>query len=191
MIRTLVWIVLTAPLGVITYLYLTGGWFYGEYLHATGDWSAKLLILALAITPLRRRLPKSRLLGWLLGQRRYIGLAAFGYAFAHLLAYLLRAESVAPILREAWQPGMLTGWVAIMIFVPLALTSNDASVARMGRRWKRLHRLVYIAALLTFVHWVLVAFDPVPGFMHAAVLLLIECLRMIDRGSTGQGRKDH
>ena len=181
MIRPLVWLILTAPLAVVTYFYLSGSWFYGEYLHATGDWSAKLLIIALALTPMRRLLPRSRLLGWLLGQRRYIGLAACGYALAHLLAYLVRAESLETVLNEAWQPGMLSGWVALIILVPLTLTSNDLSVAWLGRRWKYLHRFVYIAALLTFAHWVLLAFDPVAAYAHAAVLVVIECFRLVER----------
>ena len=181
MIRRLLWLVLTAPLAVVTYFYLTDQWFYGEYLHATGDWSAKLLILALALTPLRKFLPNSPVLGWFVRQRRYFGLASFGYAAAHLLAYLAKAGALEPVASEAAEPGMLAGYVALLLFVPLALTSNDAAVKKLGSQWKRLHRLVYFAAILTFVHWALLAFDPVEAYVHAGVLALIECLRLAKR----------
>ncbi len=175
----LVWLVLAAPLTVITYLYLTGQWSYGEYLQATGDWATKLLILAMALTPLRRMFPKLRMLAWLLRQRRYIGVAAFGYAVAHLLAYMIKLGVGERMIAEALEPGMLAGWVALFLLMPLAVTSNEVSVAQLGRRWKYLHRLIYIAAALTFVHWIIEAFDPFEGYVHAGVLLVLEVYRLM------------
>lgn len=184
----LVWLALAAPLAVITYLYLAGHWFYGEYIQATGDWATKLLIVAMAVTPLRRLFPNVRLLAWLLGQRRYIGLAAFGYAVAHLIAYVVKVGVGERIVSEALEPGMLAGWVALFLFLPLAVTSNDSSVTKLGLRWKHLHRLVYIAAVLTFMHWIMEAFDPVEGYVHAGVLLILEVYRLsmnyLDRRSS-------
>lgn len=177
--KCLCWCVLAAPLLVITYGYLAGHLVYGEYIHLSGDWSAKLLILAMAITPLRRMFPHAGPVAWLYRQRRYLGLAAFAYALAHVTAYVLRLGVLERILDESLEPGILAGWVAILVFVPLAVTSNDWSVSRLGRGWKTLHKLVYIAAALTIAHWLLVAFDPIPGVLHASLLVLLEGYRMV------------
>ena len=64
----------------MTVRYMTGGLYYGEFIHATGDFSARLLIITLAVTPLRLMFPKSRWTTWLLQSRRYFGVAAFAYA---------------------------------------------------------------------------------------------------------------
>jgi sulfoxide reductase heme-binding subunit YedZ len=74
---------------------------------------------------------------------------------------------------------LLTGWIAFLIFAALAITSNDASVRLLKRGWKKLHMLVYLGALLTFAHWVLTAFDPLLGYIHAGVLAAIETLRVV------------
>ncbi len=179
LVARFVWLMLAMPLAVITYLYLTGQWFYGEYLHATGDWATKLLILAMALTPLRRMFPRLGLVAWLLRHRRYIGVAVFGYASAHLLAYLVKLADFERILGEALEPGMLAGWVALILFLPLALTSNDLSVARLGRQWKRLHRLIYLGALVSILHWILEAFDPFEAYLHGGLLVILEAYRLV------------
>lgn len=162
--------------------YVTGTLFYGEFIHITGEFSARLLILTLAVTPLRRLLPKQRWTAWLIRQRRYLGVATFAYAVPHLVAYVVRlGDDIPRIVAEGLEPGMLTGWVAMVIFLALAVTSNDTSVRKLGRRWKALHRLAYAAAVLTFLHWILVAFDPIPALLHAGVLVAIEMTRLIRR----------
>jgi sulfoxide reductase heme-binding subunit YedZ len=74
---------------------------------------------------------------------------------------------------------MWSGWLAVGILLLLAATSNDASVRWLKRRWQLLHRAAYIAAILSFAHWVLSAFDPVPGYLHFAVLAILETIRLI------------
>ena len=74
---------------------------------------------------------------------------------------------------------MWTGWLALVVMLVLAATSNDASVRRLGRRWPLLHRTVYAAAALSFVHWILSAFDPVPGYIHLGVLAGLEAIRLL------------
>jgi sulfoxide reductase heme-binding subunit YedZ len=96
-----------------------------------------------------------------------------------LLAYLWKLASVAKILEEGAQPEMWTGWIALVIFLALAITSNKASTRKLGRRWKSLHRLVYLAAVLTFVHWLLVAFNPASGLVHAGILIALETFRVV------------
>jgi len=66
----------------------------------------------------------------------------------------------------------------LALFVPLAMTSNDVSVRLMKRGWKRLHRLVYPAAVLTFLHWVWSAFDPTTAWIHVGILAAIEIVRI-------------
>jgi sulfoxide reductase heme-binding subunit YedZ len=180
--RTVVWAVLFIPLAVLCWQYATGTLFYGEFIHITGEFSARLLILTLAATPLRRLLPRQRWTAWFVRQRRYVGIATFAYAVPHLVAYVVRLRDDIPrIVSEGLGPEMLTGWVAMAILLALAVTSNDRSVRKLGRRWKALHRLVYAAAVLTFLHWILVAFDPIPALIHAGVLVAIEMTRLIRR----------
>jgi sulfoxide reductase heme-binding subunit YedZ len=158
--------------------YLTGQLFYGEMVHASGDWAIWCLMGALAVTPLRLLFPRQAWAAWLLPRRRYLGVAAFAYAALHAAVYLLRIGELPRILAEALEAGMLTGWLAFAIFVPLALTSNDASVRKLGRGWKRLHRAVYAAAALSFAHWILEAFDPTTAYAHLAVLAAIQSARL-------------
>ncbi len=176
--RQFLWLVLALP-GVITVVrYVTGSTFYGEVLHSTGEVSARLLILTLAVTPLALAFPGRRWVAWLVQRRRYFGVAVFGYAVLHTAVYVIRTGVLSEVLVEAVEPALLTGWLGLFIFLPLAITSNDRSVRRLRRGWKRLHRWVYAAALLTFVHWILAAFDPVPGAVHLGVLGALEAYRV-------------
>lgn len=174
----LLWLLLALPGAVIIVRYATGATFYGEVVLATGQLSAQLLIATMAVTPLALMFPGRPWVGWLLRRRRYLGVAAFGYAALHTAVYLLRKGTFGLILAEGAEPGLLTGWIALAIFVPLAITSNDASVRRLRRLWKRLHRWVYAAALLTFAHWVITAYDPSIGLIHLAVLVALESFRL-------------
>ena len=172
------WLLLGLPGAVMVVRYATGATFYGEVVHVTGDFSARLLIATMAVTPLRLMFPGRAWVKWLVLRRRYLGVATFGYATLHTVVYLARTGVLGDILADAAEPGLLTGWLALAIFVPLAITSNDASVRRLRRIWKRLHRWVYAAAVLTFAHWVLTAFDPVPGLIHLSVLVALEGYRL-------------
>lgn len=155
--------------------------FYGEILHVSGVVSARLLLLTLAITPLRLIFSHASWLNWLLQRRRYFGVAAFMYAALHTLVYLDRKAGSGLVLQEARHFSMWSGWLAMAIFVPLAMTSNDASLRWLKRKWKKLHRWIYPAALLTFVHWIFAAFSFVPGLIHFGALLLLEGYRIWKR----------
>ena len=172
------WLLLVLPGAVILIGYINGEAFYGEVVHFTGEFSARLLIVAMAITPLRLMFPGRPWVGWLIQRRRYFGVAAFGYAALHTGVYMARTGVLADVLADAAEPGILTGWLALVIFIPLAITSNEWSVRRLRRWWKRIHRWVYAAALLTFAHWLLVAFDIVPGLIHLLVLGALEGYRV-------------
>lgn len=118
-----------------------------------GLWALRLLWLTLLVTPLRQLTGWQALAGW----RRGLGLWAFGYALLHLVAYvwLDQGGEVAAVLRDvAQRPFILVGALALLLLVPLAATSFDAAIRRLGaRRWRALHRLVYAVVLLALLHW--------------------------------------
>lgn len=123
-------------------------------LEPSGEASARLLIIALCATPLSMLAP-----GWwgsrfLIRNRRAIGVAAFLYGCLHLMIYVAVSGSFATILAQISWTYILPGWLAFLLMVPLAMTSTNAAMRRLGRNWKRLHRLAYLAAGLTYLHWV-------------------------------------
>lgn len=151
---------------------------YGHIIADSGDWAAWLLMATLAVTPARLLFRRHRWTQWLMRRRRDIGVASFAYATGHTVIYLVRKASPDAILAEFADPSILIGWLALALFVPLAVTSNDLAVRALKRSWKRLHRLVYPAAILTFVHWALAAFDPTTAYIHIAILAAIELVRI-------------
>lgn len=158
--------------------YVAGTLYYGELVHTSGHLSAQLLIAALAVTPLRLMFSNARWTAWLVRQRRYLGVAAFGYAALHAAVYLHRLADFGRIAAEARELGMLAGWLALAVMLALAATSNSALARRLRRAWKKLHRFAYAAALLTLAHWYLEAFDPVPGLVQFAALAALESYRV-------------
>ena len=178
--RPLLWLVLALP-----GLWIAGRWTftpdlygYGHAIGDSGDWAAWLLMATLAVTPLRLLLRRQSWTLWLMRRRRDIGVASFAYAALHTAIYLVRKGSPEFVLAELSSGYIVAGWAAFALFLPLALTSNDLSVRRMKRAWKRLHRLVYPAAILTFLHWVWSAFDPTTAWIHVGILAAIEIVRV-------------
>lgn len=120
--------------------------------HFTGIWTLRLLLATLAITPLRRLTGRQ----WLLKFRRMLGLFAFFYASLHFTAYLVldRALVWGEILRDLTdRPYIMVGFAALIIMAPLAMTSTRGWIRRLGRRWRQLHRLVYVIAILGVLHF--------------------------------------
>lgn len=119
----------------------------------TGEWTIRFLCLALAISPLAKFsvLKKIKLLQF----RRIVGVTSAVYATLHLLSFMafILAWQWAEIVKELFErPYIAVGFASFLILLLLALTSTNAMVRRLGRKWKQLHRLVYIAALLAAVH---------------------------------------
>jgi sulfoxide reductase heme-binding subunit YedZ len=173
------WLALALPGIVLTYRYARGLTFYGEYLHVTGELAVWLLMLAMGVTPLKLIFRRAGWVRWLARRRRYIGVAAFGYSLLHAVAYLERQATFTAIVEDAAELGLATGWVALLVMLALAVTSNDASVRRLRAGWKWLHRTVYAAAALTFVHWITTAFDPAAAYVHLGVLATLIAVRLI------------
>lgn len=178
--RSLLWLVLALPGLWILYRWtaIPGAYGYGQAIGASGNWAAWLLMLTLAVTPLRLLFRRRRWRTWLMRHRRDFGLASFAYAAGHTGIYLADKASLNAVMSDLSAPDLLTGWLALALFVPLAATSNDIAVRALKRSWKRLHRLVYPAAILTFLHWVLASFDPATAYLHIAVLGAIELVRI-------------
>lgn len=177
-VRYIVWVLLAAPFAWYVGGYLTGRLFYGEVVHATGVLSTRLMMLALAATPLILMFPGQAVSRWIMRHRRAFGVASFAYAALHTVVYVERETAFSEILADAATVEYATGWVALVIFTVLAATSNDAAVRRLRQAWRRLHRLVYAAAVLTFAHWLLVAFDPLPAAIHLTVIAALETYRI-------------
>lgn len=119
----------------------------------SGQAAAILLVAAIASTGAARWLARPQAL---IRHRRALGLAAFGTSVVHLALYAAAMGALAPMLAELDAPGIWTGWAALALLVPLALTSTDAAQRRMGRGWKRLQRLAWPAAALALAHGYLV-----------------------------------
>lgn len=147
-------------------------------LHPTGEFAARFMIAALMLTPLRMLFPRARVLRWLAARRRALGVAAFGYAMLHTALYLVDMGSLRSILAEFWALGIWTGWAAMAVFVPLAVTSNDAALRLMRHGWARLHRWVYAAAILTLLHWIFVHNNLGPALVHFVPLAALEIYRL-------------
>lgn len=141
---------------------------------ATGTLALLFLLLSLAITPLRK------LAGWnsLIKHRRMIGLYAFFYLTLHLLTYVVfdkffRFDEIAVDVYR--RPFILVGMTAFLLMIPLAVTSTNKMIKRIGgKRWSRLHKLTYICAALGVLHYyLLVKSDTTKPLIYAAVLALL------------------
>ena len=179
--RPLLWLMLALPGLWMGWCWIATPETYG-YGHAigdSGDWAAWLLLLTLAVTPIRLAFRKRKWAVWLMRRRRDLGVASFGYAAFHTGIYLWKKASFSAVLAEASEAYLLAGWMAFALFVPLAATSNDIATRALKRSWKTLHRLVYPAAILVFLHWVLSAFDPTTAWINVGILVAIEGVRIV------------
>ena len=155
---------------------------FHQLLHPTGEFAARFLIVAMMATPLLMLFKGWRGPQWLRRNRRALGVAAFGYALLHTLFYLIDKAGLDPVLSDLPRLAIWTGWLAFVIFVPLAVTSNDWFVRRMGTWWKWLQRWTYAAAVLTLVHWAaLHDWGGIgPALVHFGPLAVLEVLRLRD-----------
>ena len=144
--------------------------------HQMGEWSLWLLIAGLCITPLQR-FAGIRLLKY----RRAIGLLAFFYILGHLLIWLvldvqIPSQIIADIVKR---PYVTVGFAAFLMLIPLALTSNNRSIRWLGAGWRKLHQMVYAAAILGALHFImLVKGFQLEPFIYAAVILALLALRL-------------
>jgi len=176
--RPLFWALLALPAVPMLATATAPGADFEELLHPSGEWSARLLVVALILTPLSLLLPRNGGVRWLLARRRAIGVAAFGYAALHTVFYVAAMGNLDDILAELGATGIWTGWLALLVMVPLAVTSNDATMRALRAGWKRLQRLAYVAAILTLVHWITVHDGLGAALVHFAPLALLQLYRI-------------
>ncbi|WP_142848758.1 protein-methionine-sulfoxide reductase heme-binding subunit MsrQ [Telmatospirillum sp. J64-1] len=154
-----------------------------------GDWALRFLLIGLAVTPLRLLTGQARVMRY----RRMLGLFAFFYAGLHLASYVVLdqffdwAEIWADISERLY---ITLGMAAFLLLLPLALTSSAGMIKRLGAaRWKRLHLLVYPAAVLAVIHYFLmIKADYTQPLLYACILALLFGLRGIGRGHHARGR---
>lgn len=181
-VKALVFLACLLPFGVLVYDFFTHNLGVNpvETLeHQTGLWALRLMLITLAITPLR----KLSSLNGLTRLRRMLGLYAFFYAALHLTAYLWfdQGFELSAILNDIMdRPFITVGFAAIVLMTPLALTSFNAAMRWMGgKRWQLLHRLTYCVALLGVVHyWWLVKIDVRAPMIYAGVLAVLLGMRV-------------
>jgi len=177
--RAIFWLLLAVPaLLTLTRFATDPEPWLADYIADTGLWSARLLIVALSLTPLRELIGPRRWMLRLIRNRRAIGVAAFFYLLLHLGFYVADMASLDAILDEALIPSMLAGWLGLAAMLAPALTSNDASMRLLGPRWKKLQRLVYVVAVATLVHWLLVHDGRTEALLHFLPLALLQSLRL-------------
>ena len=144
-----------------------------ELLHFTGKTALNLLWIGLLASPLQRLTGEVQ---WI-RPRRIIGLFAFGYALLHFVIYaaLELGLDFSDLAREiVKRPFIIVGTLALLLLVPLAVTSTDRTMRRLGRRWQTVHRLVYPATILAVWHfWWQVKKDLTEPMLYAAALALL------------------
>ena len=170
------------PLGLVVWRAVTGDLTANpiEYItHRTGDWALRFLLIALAVTPVRL------VAGWaaIASFRRMLGLFAFFYAALHFSTYLVLDFffDFGLIFTDIAERRYVTaGFTGFVLLIPLAVTSTKGMIRRLGgARWRRLHRLGYVAAVAGVVHYQwLVKLDIRPPLMYAAILALLLGIRV-------------
>ena len=192
--RIVLWVNAAVPLVLLgwdAYYHRLGANPLEYFTHTTGTLTLVFLLLTLAVTPLRKLLG----LPWMVKLRRMIGLYAFFYGFLHLTAYVWfdKSFNFGAVAEDVWKRRfILVGMFSFFLMVPLAITSTNAMVRRLGgKRWNLLHRLVYVSAAGGVVHyWLLVKADtrvPIGFGVALAILLLARFLFKYFRPST-QGK---
>lgn len=155
LIKIAIFLLALVPFGRMAWLTMTGQLVEPlEFItHGTGDWTLYFLAITLAVTPLRRLSGQN----WLVKLRRMLGLFAFFYACLHFITFLWFDHffDVAAMFKDVLKrPFILVGFAAFLLLVPLAVTSTNAMVRRLGgKRWQAWHRLIYLAVPLGVLHF--------------------------------------
>ena len=185
--KTLVFCLCLVPALVLVWDSVTGGLSVNpieDITHRTGDWSLRLLLLTLAVTPFRW------LSGWneVIRYRRMLGLFTFGYASLHFSTYIVfdhffDIRSIADDVIE--RKYVTAGFLGFVLMLPLAVTSTQGWIRRLGKRWSVLHRLIYVAAVAGVVHFLwLVKLETSEPLVYAAVLSGLFLVRVVRRKLT-------
>lgn len=150
-------------------------------INMTGTWGLRIVLLSLLVTPLRRIAGWA----WLMPCRRMIGVAGFAYLAAHFALYIIdfSAGPVDLAVEIASRLYLAIGFLALLLFAALAITSFDSAVRRLGgKRWRRLHRLTYVATALGLAHFTLHAkLDVTLPVIFCGLFVWLMAFRLVDR----------
>lgn len=150
----ILWVVLSLPaLGMIGPLFGDDPKAFHGLLHPTGEFAARFMIIGMMASGLLLLFRSQRWPRWLLHHRRDIEVAAFLYAVLHVAVYVIDRGTLDRIVDQLPQLRIWTGWLAFLIFVPLAATSNTAAQRWLHTGWKTMQRLAWPAAVLVLFHW--------------------------------------
>jgi sulfoxide reductase heme-binding subunit YedZ len=180
--KPLIWVVCLAPLAWLVYRAVFGGLSpnpIDDITDETGQWTLRLLLVSLTVTPLRRITGWNGIIQW----RRLLGLFAFFYACLHLATYVVLDQFFDPaaILADVAKRRYITvGATGFLLLLPLAITSTQGWIRSLGRRWQHLHRVVYVAALCGVVHllWIVKGDDLREPAAYGAVLAVLMATRV-------------
>ena len=148
----------------------------------TGQWGLRFLLLTLSITPLRKLLKITDLIKF----RRMLGLFSFFYAFCHLNVYIVFDQFFdwTAIWHDTIEKKFVfAGMLALVLMIPLAITSTNGWIKRLGgKRWQRLHKLVYVIAIAAIVHFVwLVKADLTQPLIYGVILAFLLGYRIVSK----------
>ena len=175
-IKPIIFLILLIPLAILIY------WFFTDALGANpiestnrwlGDWALRILLITLAISPLRR------ITGWnrLVTYRRMFGLFAFFYVCIHFSSYIILDQffDFGEILDDiVKRPFITVGFTAFLLLIPLAITSTNKMAERLQHKWVLLHRLIYVIAMLGVLHfWWMVKADTREPAIYAFILAVL------------------
>jgi sulfoxide reductase heme-binding subunit YedZ len=162
-----------------------------ELIHRLGIWGLNFLLITLAVTPVRQLTGQ----GWVLRFRRMLGLFAFFYVLMHFLVYagIDQRFGLAEIIEDITErPYITLGFTALLLLLPLAMTSTRAMMRRLGRRWQQLHRLVYPAAILAVWHFYWqTKLDTLEALIYALILTVLLGYRLVYHWRKKHDRSAH
>lgn len=177
--RLTIWLLLALPGLAALQGYATGRLDAMDMLHPTGEWAVRWMVLAMLAGPLADILGPRGWTRWYLARRRWLGFAAFLYALAHLVFYVIDMGTLDDLLAEITEHGIWTGWVALLLMALPGLTSTDRAMKALRRGWKRVQQAAYPAALFTLLHWGLLEMHWTGALVHFGPLLLANLIRLI------------
>jgi len=180
-IKVVIFLVCLIPLGLLVWNFIQGELGANPIeavIHTTGDWTLRLLLISLTITPLKIITGNAYWVRF----RRMLGLFAFFYATLHLCSYVVLdqffdwSEIIKDIIKR---PYITVGFLAWVLLIPLAVTSTRKMMSRLGSRWKRLHKLVYWIAALGVLHFLwLIKADLREPLLYAGILAVLLLVRL-------------
>lgn len=179
-LKAVIWVGACMPIIRLIYLGMTDGLGANpvEFIErSTGTWALVFLLLSLSVTPLRYLTKQA----WLIAVRRLLGLWMFAYACLHVMSYVWLdyqfdwADIAKDILKH---PYVLVGAAALLLTLPLAVTSNQKAIKALKQRWKTLHTLAYLIAVLALLHyWWLVKKDVTEPVIYSIVFAILMLAR--------------